>query len=110
MTSSTVVLVVVVSLFEMDMEAKGGFFKFAEESSFHDTLTLDVSYWIHMVLVSVTSLAWLVLVPLSWWRFGKPPKPGTFSKTHRLLGRIGLIGMVLTSVSGVELCAVAFTC
>ena len=104
----TVVLTVAVSLFEMDMKEMGGFFVMAEESSFHGSAALDVSFWVHMALVSITSTVWLLLVPVSVWKFGNPPRPGGFSKFHRPLGVIGFVGMLLSAATSVEMYVLAF--
>ncbi len=108
MIGLTLVLAVAVSLFEVNMNNKGGFFKLAEESSYFGTPILDVSFWIHMVIVSVTSTAWLLIVPLSFWKFDRPPEPNSFSAVHRKLGWVGLIGMTLTVITGAELYVLAF--
>jgi uncharacterized membrane protein YozB (DUF420 family) len=41
-------------------------------------------------------------------RFGNPPTPGDFSEKHRFFGRLAMVLMTLTGVTGVELYWVLF--
>lgn len=101
-------LAVVVSLFEADLRMAGGIFELTKTSAFHGTLLLNASIWIHMALSISTALIWLVLTIASLRKFEKPPRPGAFSKTHKLWGRIAMIDMALTGITGIELYVVGF--
>lgn len=97
------VLGVAVALFETDLRMSGGIFALTAASPYAGTTFLNASIYIHTLLSISTSLIWIALIALSLRRFPKPPVPGDFSRTHRWLGRLGMIGMTLTGITGVEL-------
>ncbi len=108
MITLAAVLTVVVGIFEYDLQVSGGAFELAKESRFAGTLFLAGSIYFHLLVAVMTALLWYVLIFLSWRKFSRPPEPGAFSKTHKLLGKIGMIGMFLTGITGVELYIVSF--
>jgi hypothetical protein len=55
-----------------------------------------------------TALIWLALTIASLRKFPAPPVPGPFSASHKLWGRIGMIDMALTGITGIELYVVGF--
>ncbi len=102
-------LAVVVTLFEIDVRLAGGAFGLAQHSSLAGTSFMAWSIWIHLGLATVTALLWVSLLLVSWRRFPKPPQPDpSFSATHRFWGRIGMVAMMLTGITGVELYIVLF--
>lgn len=107
-TTLFTVLLVVVSLFEADMRNQGGIFEMTAGSRFAGTTFLNGSIGFHTLLSISTSLLWLVLVPLSFYKFGLAAQPGPFSATHRVVGRIGMVLMLLTGITGVELYVIGF--
>jgi uncharacterized membrane protein YozB (DUF420 family) len=102
------VLVVVVSLFEVDLRMAGGIFEMTRESIFAGTPLLNGSIWFHTTLSILTSLAWIGLVIVSVRRFPSPPRPSAFSAAHRRWGRLAMIGMGLTGITGIELYVLGF--
>ena len=96
-------LAIVVTLFEIDIRLAGGFFVLAAESSYAGTALLTASVYIHLVLAVSTALLWAVLIVTSLRRFPSPPEPGEYSMSHKRLGRLGMVGMALTGVTGLEL-------
>lgn len=103
-----ITLAVVVSLFETDLRMAGGIFELTKASAFHGTALLNASIWIHMALSISTALIWLALTIASVRKFNSPPRPSAFSSTHKLWGRVGMIDMALTGISGIELYVVGF--
>lgn len=101
-------LAVVVSLFELDIRLSGGVWKLTEQSRFAGTALLTASVVIHLIFSISTALVWIGLTALSLRRFPKSPVPGAFSRLHRIWGRIAMIDMALTGVTGVELYVVGF--
>jgi uncharacterized membrane protein YozB (DUF420 family) len=101
-------LAVAVSLFEADMRQAGGIFELTKASRFAGTPFLNGSIYLHTFLSISTTLVWVGLIALSLRRFGKPPAPGAFSAKHRLWGRLGMILMALTGITGVELYVIGF--
>ena len=108
MLVTTAVLGVAVVAVELALNAAGGVFVMAEGSTYDGTTLLAASLWIHVAFASLTSLWWPALIALSLWRFSRPPKPGSFSRIHKIGGYGGLILMALTGLTAAELYVVAF--
>lgn len=102
------VLAVVVVLFEVDMQMAGGIFALTAASRFAGTALLNGSIYLHVLLAVGTTLLWIWLIALSLKRFPNPPAPGAFSRTHRRWGRFGMILMLLTGLTGVEVYILGF--
>lgn len=84
------ILFFVVLLFEYDMKQNGGIFAMVRGSTYEGTFFLNFMIYFHTFLSITTSLIWLILIPVSLKKFGKNPRPGKFSKTHKLWGKIGM--------------------
>lgn len=102
------ILTVIVSIFEWDIRSSGGIFMMAEGSRWADTLFLKASFYIHLFFSGMTSVVWIGLITLSLWKFGNPPSPGSFSRIHRFLGRTGMLGAILTALTGIEIYVIGF--
>lgn len=94
------ILFVVVVLFEYDMKVNGGIFEMVKGSAYEGTFFLNFIIYFHVFLSITISLIWIILIILSLKKFGKNPRPGKFSKTHRFWGKIGMSDMALTCVTG----------
>lgn len=104
-----IILFFVVLLFEYDMRQHGGIFEMVKGSGYEGTFFLNFMIYFHTILSISTSLIWIVLVALSLKKFGASnPRPGKFSKTHKLIGTIGVWDMALTCVTGVILYVYGF--
>ncbi len=102
-------LAVVVTLFEIDVRLAGGAFGLAKNSSLAGTTLMNASIWVHLIIAACPAVLWLWLILLSRRRFPKPPVPTeSFSAKHRFWGRIGMISMALTGITGIELYVVLF--
>src|SRR5690606_25434742 len=97
------ILFFVVLLFEYDMKQNGGIFEMVKGSAYEGTFFLNFMIYFHTFLSITTSVIWIILIPVSLRKFGKDPKPGKFSKSHRLWGKIGMWDMALTCVTGLIL-------
>lgn len=84
------ILFFVVLLFEYDMKQNGGIFAMVRGSAYEGTFFLNFMIYFHTFLSITTALIWLILIPVSLKKFGKNPRPGKFSKTHKLWGKIGM--------------------
>lgn len=102
------VLVVAVALFETDIKMSGGIFELMKGSRYDGTTLLKASVYIHTAFSILTSLVWVGLILFSVALFGHPPRAGRYGTAHRIVGTIGMIGMVLTSITGVELYILGF--
>ncbi|MFC5411260.1 DUF420 domain-containing protein [Larkinella bovis] len=98
-----IILFFVVLLFEYDMKQHGGIFAMVKGSAYEGTFFLNFMIYFHTFLSITTSLIWILLIPISFNKFGKNPKPGKFSKTHKLWGKIGMWDMALTCITGLIL-------
>ncbi len=102
-------LAVVVTLFEIDVRLAGGAFGLAKNSSLAGTTLMSASIWVHLAIAAFTAILWLCLILLSLRRFPKPPQPTEgFSAKHRFWGRIAMVAMTLTGLTGIELYVVLF--
>ncbi len=101
-------LFVAVILFELDLRQRGGIFEMVKDSQFAGTIFLNSLIWFHMFVSITTSFIWIGLVAFSLWKFASPPGPNNFSGKHRFFGRIGMIDMILTGITGVMLYVLGF--
>jgi len=104
----TVALFVAVTLFEIDLQLSGGVEELAKGGTYYGTELLSNSLYVHLLFSVTTFFLWMGLFVSAWFSFPKPPVPTPKSGTHRILGRIAMIDMVLTAVTGVEVYLVAF--
>lgn len=105
----TATLTVVVLLFELDLRLSGGMAELTKASRFFNTLVLDLSTYIHLFFSVTTAIIWIALVLVSLRRFAKPPAPKKgFSGAHKFWGKLGMIWMIMTGVTGLELYIVGF--
>lgn len=98
-----IILFFVVILFEYDMQQHGGIFEMVKGSAYEGTFFLNFMIYFHTFLSITTSFIWTYLIIASLIKFGKDPKPGKFSKTHKLWGKIGMWDMALTCITGLIL-------
>lgn len=103
-----VILLFVVILFEWDMKQNGGIFQMVKGSSYEGTFFLNFNIYFHTFLSITTSLIWIVLIITSLIKFDKDPKPNSFSKRHKLWGKIGMWDMALTCITGLILYVFGF--
>lgn len=99
---------VVVLLFETDLRMSGGIFELTRQSRYAGTALLNTSIWGHTVLAIGTAVLWGWMLVAALRGFGREPRPGPYSARHRLLGRIGMLAMALTGITGVELYVLGF--
>jgi hypothetical protein len=90
----------VVSVFELNLNAKGGLYELARGSRWLNSPAFDVLFYIHLGAASLTAAVWLGLVFASLLLFPRPPRPGAFSRLHKVLGWIGVVGMGATGLTG----------
>lgn len=102
------VLFVAVVLFELDLRARGGIFEMVKDSQFAGTAFLNGLIWFHMLTSITTSIIWIGLIAMSLWKFATPPVPNSFSGVHKFFGKIGMVDMILTGVTGVMLYVLGF--
>lgn len=64
-------------------------------------------FLVHVVIAILTFLSWLTLLVRSKRRF-RQSLPGKFSNQHRIWGKIVLVRVSLTSITGITLYVVVF--
>lgn len=102
------VLFVTVILFEVDLRMRGGIFEMVKQSAFAGTFLLNGLIWFHLFVSITTALIWIGLVIFSLRKFSSSPAPNDFSRTHIFWGRLGMIDMILTGITGVMLYVLGF--
>jgi putative membrane protein len=102
------ILFVAVILFELDLRQRGGIFEMVKDSRYAGTSFLNGLIWFHIFVSITTSFIWIGLVAFSLWKFPSPPIPNRFSGIHKLFGKIGMIDMILTGITGVMLYVLGF--
>jgi len=91
-----VVLLVAVSLFEIDMRLHGGFWAMSRN---HST-AMHVLLYVHLVFAISTVVLWVATISLAMRRFPSPPAPGAHSRLHRRLGWLATLDITATSITG----------
>ena len=103
-----ITLTIVVAIFEYDLAASGGIFELTRDSAFAGTAVLNGTIYVHTAFAIVTAVVWVALIALSLIRFPNPPAPGAFSRTHRTLGRVGMVTMMMAGVTALPLYYLGF--
>lgn len=93
-----VLLLVAVTLFEVDIRAFG-WRHLAEPSPYYQTILFPVLY-VHLFFSVSTTLLWTATILLALKRFPSEPLPSAHSATHRRLGWMSAIFMSITAVTG----------
>lgn len=78
-----------------------------KQTSMYSSTFAKTIFGIHLFIALFTFVSWLTLLIRSARRF-KKTLPGNFSRQHRLWGIIVLVGLVLTSITGIAMYAVVF--
>jgi len=92
-------LAIVVGIFEYDLAQSGGIFAMVEGSAWEGTALLGWIIYVHTIFAVLASLSWVILIVVSLVRFARPPRPNSFSATHRLWGRFGMVTMIGAAVT-----------
>jgi len=113
-TALSVVLLLVVAAFEIDMRMHGGWEQIINKNPAAPRLTgealeqVRTMLWIHLVFAISTPVLWVTTLVLAWKRFSDPPLPGEHSHGHKKLGWLSTLDLVLTSLTGLGFYYMAF--
>lgn len=107
-TLLTATFAVVLLSFETYIRIKGGVDGISTGSSLHQSDFLYGYLAVHLTFAVSSALLWGWLFWLSMRRFPSQPVPGDFSATHRRWGRITLVDMGLTAITGLGLYGLCF--
>lgn len=103
-----VTLGITVLLFELDIRLAGGTGALTKHSAYAGTWLLTISFYVHLLIAVSTAILWATLIIISFRRFDKPPRPNHFSRQHKRWGRIAMILMILTGLTGIEIYILGF--
>jgi len=94
------VLLLVVTLFEVDMRLRGGFWAMASQSPYYGTAFLEYLLYVHLFFAISTVILWSITYYFALKRFPSPPRPTAFSPTHRVMAWIAVADMGANVVTG----------
>jgi len=97
-TFLSTLLLILVSLFELELRLYG-WRQHAEASPYYNTI-IPPFLNVHLTFAISTSILWMVTFVTAYRRFERPAVPNTFSRKHIVLGRVTVIGTLLTGVTG----------
>ena len=98
-----ITLGIVVAVFEYDLSMSGGIFELTKGGVYEGTAILNWTIYIHTAFAVAAAVIWVVLILMSLRRFGKPPQPNDFSRTHRFWGRTGMVCMIMAGATSPSL-------
>jgi len=104
----TAAFVLVLGIFEPYIRVQGGLDGISVGSPYHGSGFLRGYLAAHLSLAVTSTLSWGALAVASLRRFPNPPIPGPFSARHRLWGRLTMVGMALTAITGLGLYGLCF--
>ena len=113
-TLLTIVLLLVVVAFEVDMRLHGGWEKILNKDPAVPRVVgaalaqVRTMLWVHLVFAVSTPVLWGVTLGLAWRRFGHPRAPGPHSALHKTLGWAATLDLVMTSLTGLGFYWMAF--
>jgi putative membrane protein len=93
------VLLVAVTLFEIDMRWHGWVLR-AADSPYSADGTVQYVLWVHLCFAVSTALLWVVVMYRALKNMPSPPSPCPHSVWHKRWGWIAAIDMLLTSITG----------
>ena len=107
-TALFLILTVVLILFELDLRSKGGVFEMTKGGRFGGTDFLKYSIYFHLMFSFSTAFLWILLIVSSWIKFARPPKPNSFSRFHRIFGKIAVVDLLMTAFTGIYIYVLGF--
>ena len=105
-----ILLLVVVTAFEIEMRFFVEWSDLAKASPFYESGIVHWALGVHLCFAIPTPLLWIYVIFGALRRFDPIPKPNKYSEHHRRFAWIAAIGMVLTAVTGWVFFVLAFVC
>ena len=106
----SVILLVSIIAFEVDLQIFSDWRKLAAPSLFYDSGTVTTSLYIHLVFAIPTPFVWAFVLFRALSNFSNPPEPGKHSFNHKFMGRIAIALMTMTAITGWVFYVLAFVC
>lgn len=104
----SVILLITVVAFEIDMRAYGWEERAAGEINGKASATVWYSLYVHLFFAISTALLWPWVIWKALRNFASPPVPNEYSRQHQFWARIAAADMLLTSVTGWVFYVLAF--
>ena len=101
-------LLLVLVIFETNLQLQGGIFELARPSRYSGTRVLSLAVYGHLLFSFSSAALWVLLIAASLVKFEKVPKPNAFSRFHRIAGTLAMWDLILTGFTGVALYIVVF--
>ena len=100
-----IILLVAVTLFEMDIQFVSPWEARAEASPYFDvenqwSCPAGVSLIVHLMFAVPTAFLWIYVIVQALRKFPRPTVPSEYSRRHILVARPAAIGMCMTAVTG----------
>jgi len=92
--------VVVIAYFELGVRVGGGFDTFMSESGVSHTYALWVLI-LHIIIATLTLYYWSLAIMRGNYHFMKKELPGRYSNMHKIIALKSMLGIILTSFSGI---------
>lgn len=108
--SLAAILVVAIVVFEIDVRFVTDWRALAESSQFYKSGWVDRSLYIHLAFAIPTPFIWGCTIWQAIRKFPNPPHPGAHSAAHRWWGRLSVLMMTGTAVTGCAFYWLAFAC
>ena len=98
-----VVLLLAVTLFEIDMRVNG-WRERATASPYYNAIWsagwVNWSLWIHLTFAVSTSVLWIFVIAQALRKFPRPPQPNEYGPQHKFWARIAAVDLCLTALTG----------
>lgn len=106
-----IVLLLIIGLFEIEMRIAGwqdraSLSPYWVDGGWNDPVDLSIA--VHLCFAVPTFLIWCLVIGRALVKFPRPPHPSDHSASHRVWGRLAVVGMLLTAVTGWVFYYVAF--
>lgn len=101
-------LLIVVTAFEVEMRFFVNWRDLAQASAYYESGVVDRALWIHLCFAIPTPFLWIYVIVGALRNFDKDPRPNGYSPKHKRLAWIAVWGMVLTAVTGWVFFVLAF--
>jgi len=97
------VLLVAVTLFEIDIRVNGWRERAAESPYYNEIWTAGLvnwSLWVHLVFAISSTFLWIFVILQALRRFPSPPLPNEYSPRHKFWARIAALDLSMTALTG----------
>jgi putative membrane protein len=97
------VLLVAVTLFEIDIRVNGWRERAAESPYYNEIWSVGLvnwSLWIHLVFAISSTFLWIFVIIQALRKFPSPPLPNEYGPRHKFWARIAALDLSMTALTG----------